>query len=169
VVPFPNLPTSNNAPPAVGGNITAPGVIPIISIGTVNPNGNLAGKIEDLYCDKIAGNLYICTQTGTSGTAIWTVVNSTAVTPMKYTRVAKSATFSMNGTSGTFYEITANSSFTAQLPPNPKDGTVYKAVVASGSGKVTITADGLDKIIQGGVGSSTMVLDCCQAAQNSLR
>jgi hypothetical protein len=72
LLPLANLPASNTA-----GGISA------IRRGSGNPNGNLAGNTNtngapDFYYDDVNLILYVCSVTGTSSTAVWTAVGSTA-------------------------------------------------------------------------------------------
>lgn len=56
--------TSNNA------------YINVDTVGTGNPNGAVAGTISDTFFDTTGGIYYVCTTTGSSGSAVWTSVTS---------------------------------------------------------------------------------------------
>lgn len=55
--------------------------------GSGSPNGSVAGTagsssvLPDFYWDYTNSILYVCTTTGSSSTAVWTAVNSSAATP----------------------------------------------------------------------------------------
>ena len=53
----------------------------IILNGTVNPNGTVAGTIYQLYYDTAHKNLYINTTSGSTTTAVWTLIASNAFVP----------------------------------------------------------------------------------------
>jgi hypothetical protein len=75
-VPFPNLPVSNGAPPAIGGIVTVAGDIPIISQGNGDPNGSLAGNQNDAYLDRVTSTLFICITSGNAASAVWTATGA---------------------------------------------------------------------------------------------
>jgi hypothetical protein len=55
-----------------------------LTSGSGSPNGSVAGTAgsagigADTYWDNVNNILYVCTQTGTTSTAVWTAVNATA-------------------------------------------------------------------------------------------
>lgn len=55
-----------------------------LTSGSGSPNGSVAGTAgsagigADTYWDNVNNILYVCTQTGTASTAVWTAVNATA-------------------------------------------------------------------------------------------
>ena len=46
-----------------------------------DPNGSLAGNVYELCWDTSNTDLYICTTTGTSGTAVWTKIGGALIDP----------------------------------------------------------------------------------------
>jgi len=63
-------------------------VFDLMSANTVlsnagNPNGTLAGQVYQLCWDTTNSNLYICTTTGSSSTAVWTLVFAVPVSVPK--------------------------------------------------------------------------------------
>lgn len=54
----------------------------VILNGTVNPNGSVAGTIYQLYYDTLHQNLYINTTSGSTTTAVWTLIASNAFVPV---------------------------------------------------------------------------------------
>jgi hypothetical protein len=53
----------------------------IVLSGSGNPNGSVAGSVYQFYYDTTNKNLYINTTTGSSSTAVWTLVASNAFVP----------------------------------------------------------------------------------------
>ena len=49
-------------------------------IGQGDPNGTVSGTADDKYFDTSQNLLFICTQTGTTTTAIWQVVEAAIAT-----------------------------------------------------------------------------------------
>ena len=49
-------------------------------IGQGDPNGTVSGTINDKYFDTSKNLLFSCTQTGTTATAIWQVVEAAIAT-----------------------------------------------------------------------------------------
>lgn len=89
--------------------------------------------------------------TGTAGQSWRVNAGGTAVeayTPPtgKLTLSSKSADFTANGASGTFYQMTAASAIAVTLPASPADGTIYYFKIVSGTGLVTFTANGVETI-----------------------
>lgn len=53
----------------------------IVLFGVGNPNGSVAGTVYQFYYDTTNKNLYICTTTGSTTTAVWTLIASNAFVP----------------------------------------------------------------------------------------
>lgn len=71
---FGNLPVSNTSPPTVGGIVTAAGEIPILTLVNTTPSGNLAGNRQDMAFYPTQNLMFVCTVSGTAGTATWNQV-----------------------------------------------------------------------------------------------
>ncbi len=61
------------------GIVTVAGDIPILSQGAGVPQGALAGNQNDQYLDLDSGLLWICTTSGSSGSAVWTPTGSAGI------------------------------------------------------------------------------------------
>jgi hypothetical protein len=139
-LPYTNMLVSDQTPAPATGDIAVQGVIPIFEFGTVDPNGNVAGKEQTIYANVTNNSVWWCKTTGTSSTAVWEAMSS--VIPMKWTPGTVTGTNNINGTSGTFYIADATAAVVnATLPPNPADGTVYK-FARSGVNDVNILVNG---------------------------
>jgi hypothetical protein len=53
----------------------------VILNGSVNPNGSVAGTIYQLYFDTVHLKFYICTTSGSTSTAVWTLIAANAYVP----------------------------------------------------------------------------------------
>jgi hypothetical protein len=122
IVPLLNLPVSNNSPASVGGIVVVPGSIPIAQQITVNPNGNLAGKVNDRALNESSGIEYVCTTTGTAAgagstiQAVWTPVGGTQTGPTNIYR-ATSPTNASNSYANYLMDCAAaNANLTLNLP-----------------------------------------------------
>lgn len=93
------------------------------------------------------------------------VANSLSLTvpytaPTKWTLSSQSTNFTANGATGTLYLITASGAIGVTLPASPADGTVYQFRRVSGTGLITITANGVETINNCGITNlTTLTLD----------
>ena len=60
ILPLANLPASDTV-----------GVLPTIRSGTGDPNGAVAGQVQDLFFQTDANAIFVCTVSGTAITAVW--------------------------------------------------------------------------------------------------
>ena len=166
LLPYTNMFLSNQYPNPAGGNITQAGIIPIITIGSVNPNGNISGQVRDIYV-WFSGTtyLYVCTTSGSATTAAWTAIgggstNNVTSYGTKYIPTPVSINFNVGTVTGTFYQCAVGSGgITGSLPPTPADGTVFKFIVVSGTGLLTLTANGSDTILNAGIQNTNLTLN----------
>lgn len=93
-------------------------------------------------------------------TSNWEILSKTPSSSggISYTLSSKSAGFTANGTTGTFYQITCSSAVAITLPASPADATIYKFIVVSGTALATFTANGAETILNGYQSSATMTL-----------
>lgn len=84
--------------------------------------------------------------TGQVLTVVSGVPNWSSTPASKWNIQAKSADFTANDQSHTYYRITASSAIAVTLPASPADGSIYKFRRVSGSGVITFTADGAETI-----------------------
>ncbi|MHB1952937.1 MAG: hypothetical protein ACYCOU_04240 [Sulfobacillus sp.] len=68
--------TENNPNPQVGQSVVlGNSVYTNFSDVSVDPNGTLAGAVDDKAFNTVNRVLYICTVSGTASTAVWTPIN----------------------------------------------------------------------------------------------
>lgn len=84
--------------------------------------------------------------TGQVLTVVSGVPNWSSTPATKWNISAKSANFTANDQSFTYYRITASSAVAVTLPASPADGSIYKFRRVSGSANVTFTANGAETI-----------------------
>jgi hypothetical protein len=138
--------------------------------GAGSPNGNTAGTQgstgigADTYWDTTNNILYVCTQTGTTSTAVWTAVNASSatavvVTPQGYLTLASDAsnpiltTDAVSATSvfytpytgnqvpiynGSSFVITTFSQLTLTLNASQALSTLYDVFIFNNSGVLTL-------------------------------
>ena len=114
--------------------------INIILSGSGNPNGVVAGSTYQFYWDTVGKVLYICTTTGTTTTAVWSVVFDMAFNNVTTT----SASMLSNNT----YLANNVALVTLTLPTTSSPGDIIR-VIGYGSGGWEVAQSANQKIIIG--------------------
>lgn len=97
--------------------------------------------------------------TGQVYTVVSGVPNWSSTPAVKWNILTKSAGFTANDQSQTYYLITASSALTVTLPASPADGSIYKFCRVSGSGLITFTPNGAETVRTGDTTDTTFILD----------
>ncbi len=138
-LPLANSYTTNNVIVPVGGGITVATEIPVITAGTINPQGLVAGNVDDLFFNQTLGFLWICTTSGTSGSAVWSMVGNGGVwLPKNVAFTAAPGNGYVCDTSGGVIAVTLNLAATY--------GGLAVRFKNKGANDVTITPNGGESI-----------------------
>lgn len=116
-----------------------------------NPNGVVAGNIYQFCIDTTNSKLYICTTTGSSSTAVWTLYGANIVAPVQGgTGVSNPTAHALpvaNGSSNwNFYNLTNGQLFIGSTGADPVPATLQAGAgitIGSNAGNITITASGV--------------------------
>jgi len=139
-----------------------------LTSGAGSPNGSVAGTAgstgigADTYWDTVNNILYVCTQTGTTSTAVWTAINSSSaaaivpppqgyLTPTSGTPVITSDVISQGSLvytpyvgnivpiyTGTSFSPTVFTELTLTLSSSQAANTIYDVFVFNNSGALTL-------------------------------
>lgn len=110
-------------------------VFNLFSTGTIanyagNPNGNVAGTTFNFCWDTSNLNLWVCTTSGNSSTAVWTkVINLVAGDGITIAQSGATITISVSGSGLSWTEVTGTSATMS----------VNSAYIANNAGLVTLT------------------------------
>jgi hypothetical protein len=160
-VPLANCLVSNPSPAAVGGHVIVSGEIPIVQQINVNPNGNLAGIVQDRALNLATSTEYVCTTTGSTGTAVWTAVGGASNGPPG--QYFNTSPYNITNSYETYFADATTGSLTANMPlvSSVSGGSIEIVLVGFGSGEsntCTITPAGSDKFIYAGTVYTSLVL-----------
>jgi hypothetical protein len=70
-LPLSQLPASNTT-----------GTLPVMRTNAGDPNGSVAGNVDDLILDTVSNDIWVCVTTGSTSTAVWVRVSALQYNPV---------------------------------------------------------------------------------------
>jgi len=145
---FAQLPVSNTNPASVGGIVTVAGDIPILTQVNANPNGNLAGNVNDVaFLGSPFNTIYVCTTSGSSTTAVWSAAGQGNVSQYK------NSAFTVAPGNFVYLCDTGSGAFSATLPLAANMSGTGVTFINIGTSALTITPQSGESIEFGASGA----------------
>lgn len=151
-LPLANMSVSNQNPSQTGGNVTVSGTVPVCTYVDVNPNGALAGNVQDEAFDPATGQMFKCTTAGNSSTTVWTGVGAGGIAQYENT------TFTPAPGNYTYEVDTSGGTISINMPTAVSMGSTGVEFINIGPNALTLTCAGGESFVTnyGSVSSITL-------------